>query len=211
MCCASQGPERGGPRGRFLGRLLGLAASASRQHCVLRSRSGSASMTTCLQATEVTQTAPVGAGGRQPHPPAHLHRGRHSGGGLWQRPLQQQSSAENLCWTTAHGLQPSRDDGGRDTSGKLPGSGPGVPGSTSVQEPSSATQGRPSPVPCSRLSLSSSMPHGCQKTPPALAGTLVKTRAVGAQGGANTLSPSHLPTCQISTSLNYKEKTYYIS
>lgn len=26
-------------------------------------------MTTCLQATEVTQTAPVGAEGRQPHPP----------------------------------------------------------------------------------------------------------------------------------------------
>lgn len=70
MCCASQGPERGGPRGRFLGRLLGMAASASRQHCVLRSCSGSASMTTCLQATEVTQTAPVGAEGEAAPPPS---------------------------------------------------------------------------------------------------------------------------------------------
>ena len=63
MCCASQGPERGGPRGRFLGRLLGLAASASREHCVLCSCSGSASMTTYLQVTEVTQTARVGTEG----------------------------------------------------------------------------------------------------------------------------------------------------
>ena len=43
---------------------------------------------------------------------------------------------EPLCWTTAHGLQPSLNDGGWDTSGKLPGSGPGVTGNTSVREPS---------------------------------------------------------------------------
>lgn len=48
---------------RSLRRLLGFAASASRQHCVLHSRSGSASMTTYLQVTEVTQTARVGTEG----------------------------------------------------------------------------------------------------------------------------------------------------
>lgn len=48
--------------GRSLRRLLGLAASASRQHCVLP-HSGSASMTTYLQVTEVTQTARVGTEG----------------------------------------------------------------------------------------------------------------------------------------------------
>lgn len=66
-------------------------------------------------------------------------------------------------------------------------------------------------MPCRRLSLSSSMPHGCQNETPALTGTLVKTRAAGAQGGENTLSLSYLFTCQISISLNYKEETYYIS
>ena len=60
---------------------------------------------------------------------------------------------EPLCWTTAHGLQPSLNDGGWDTSGKLPGSGPGVTGNTSVREPS-AMQGRPPPVPCHGPSLS---------------------------------------------------------
>lgn len=117
---------------------------------------------------------------------------------------------EPLCWTTAHGLQPRLNDGGWDTSGKLPGSGPGVTGNTSIREPS-ATQGRPPPVPCHRPSLSSSMHHGCQNKTPMLTGTLVKTREADAQGGENTLSPSYRFTCLISISLNYEEKTYHIS
>ena len=66
-------------------------------------------------------------------------------------------------------------------------------------------------MPCRRPSLSSSMHHGCQNKTPMLTGTLVKTRAVNAQGGENTLSLSYRFTCQISISLNYEEKTYHIS
>ena len=71
------------------------------------------------------------------HPLTQLHRGRRSEGGFL--PVVTATAVfyrEPLCWTTAHGLQPSLNDGGWDTSGKLPGSGPGVTGNTSVREPS---------------------------------------------------------------------------